>query len=274
MKIIFIQSHNGGRLANQLWNFVSIYAFCLEKGYILINPTFKDYSIHFAEFQDNSLLSPNLRIPKILNKDLAMIALNLSLKINSKIRIGSFFQTGEDSNPIILPPTNSDFKIETAVAFFNGWLFRNTNGLEKYKDQIRYKFRPNASIQIAIDEFYKNLDPNRFKIAIHVRRTDYKQHLNGKYFFEIRQYKKVMKDLKEEFKDRSPIFIIFSDENRSQEEFLEFSKDEVILSKNSFVADLFLISRCDLIVGPPSSFTQFAAWYGDKDLRPIEDINS
>src|SRR3989344_2287792 len=41
-KRIIILDHNRGRLANQLWNFMSIYAYCLEKGYALENYSFFD----------------------------------------------------------------------------------------------------------------------------------------------------------------------------------------------------------------------------------------
>lgn len=272
MKVIFIQSHNGGRLANQLWNFVSIYAYCLEKGYVLINPTFKDYAKNFEQFKDNSLLSPNLKLPNFLNKNWATIFMNICLKINSKVKIGTILQTGEDSDAIILPPTNNKFKIDTPIAFFNGWLFRNNEGMKKFGNEIRYKFRPTSEYQKIIDDFYSALDQSKMKIAIHIRRTDYKQHLDGKYYFEIEEYKKVMKKLLNEYKKKSPLFVIFSDEDRSEEEFSEFK--DVVISKNPFIVDLFLLSRCDLIVGPPSSFTQFAAWYGETKLRPIENISN
>ncbi len=143
--------------------------------------------------------------------------------------------------------------------------------MEKFREKIKYTFRPAEEYQLIIDKFYGELDQSRFKIAIHIRRTDYKDHLGGKYYYEIEEYKKVMKKLSKEFKD--PIFIIFSDEERTQEEFSEFKKEEVVISKNTFIVDLFLISKCDLIAGPPSSFTQFAAWYGETTLRPIEDIS-
>lgn len=273
-KIIFIQSHNGGRLANQLWNFISIYAYCLEKGYILINPTFDQYSRYFEQFKNNSLLSPNIKF-NILNKNISWFMMNLFLKMNRFIGLGRTYQTGEDSNAIILPPTDRGFNFTEPVGFFNGWLFRNKDGLEKFKSQVKHAFRPSKEYEIKLDKFLKTFSPKQFKVAIHIRRTDYKTHLDGQYYFEIEDYKNVIRKIEKKFSQKKLVFIICSDEPRSLSEFADI-QNEVILSPflEDFVVDLFLISECDLIVGPPSSFTQFAAWIGEKQLKQITDMKN
>jgi hypothetical protein len=48
MKKIVILRSTGGELANQLWNYASIYAYCLERGYSLENPTFYEYGNYFT----------------------------------------------------------------------------------------------------------------------------------------------------------------------------------------------------------------------------------
>src|SRR5689334_3374904 len=97
MKLIFIQSHNDGRLANQLWNFVSIYAYCIDKKNILINPTFDRYANYFEEFRNNSFRSPNFKL-NLFNKNLSWLLMKVFLKINQYIKIGKSLQTGFDSN--------------------------------------------------------------------------------------------------------------------------------------------------------------------------------
>lgn len=271
-KIIFIQSHNGGQLANQLWNFVSIYAYALEKKYILINPTFDQYSIHFEQFKNNALLSPNFKI-KIFNKNLSWLLMRIFLFINKFIKIGESFQTGLDSEGILLPPTNNDFSPTKSILFFNGWLFRNPKGLEKFRKEITHAFRPIKEYELKINSYWERLDNRRFKIAIHIRRTDYKT-LYPQYYYELDEYNYIMEMLKAYFKDKNPQFMIFSDEERKFEEFKNFSEDEIVISNNPFIVDLFLISKCDLIVGPPSTFSQFASWLGEKDLKTVDNIKT
>src|SRR5574340_526990 len=46
-KNIIILWHNGGELANQLWLFISVYAYALEEGCALENFSFFEYSRYF-----------------------------------------------------------------------------------------------------------------------------------------------------------------------------------------------------------------------------------
>ena len=47
MKKIVILKHGGGELANQLWNYVSIYAYSLECGAKITNASFFEYHYYF-----------------------------------------------------------------------------------------------------------------------------------------------------------------------------------------------------------------------------------
>ena len=43
-KEVIIINHNGGQLANQLWNHISIQSYTLEKGYSFKNYCFFEYA--------------------------------------------------------------------------------------------------------------------------------------------------------------------------------------------------------------------------------------
>jgi len=270
MKLLIIESHNGGRLANQLWNFISIYAYAVEKKYFLVNPTFAEYSGLFAQFKNNPLGSPNANF-NFLPKNSGQLLLKVIKKLNKIIPIAHSVQTGEADGAIILPPTNPDFKPDKPVLLFNGWLFRNTTGLEKHRTEVMHKFRPAQEFQDQIDKFWQRLPEDSFKIAVHIRRTDYKQHLDGRYFFEIERYLKEMAVRSKAHPDKAICFVIFSDEPREMVEFKSVdSRHQVVISKNPAIVDLFLLSKCDEIIGPPSTFSQFASWYGQNRLNVIE----
>lgn len=237
MKIVFIQSHNGGKLANQLWNYISIYAFCLEKRYLLVNPTFAQYEKYFYYLKNNALNSPNFRLRKFFNKNWGHILLHLVDKLNYKLRIATTLRTGLEDNAIILPPSDDSLRTRAPIMLLNGWLFRNPQGLEKHGDKIREKFKLTKEYQITVDNFIAQIPKDKFKIAIHIRRTDYKTHLDGKYYYSIADYIKVMKKLKHEYANKNVIFILTFDEKVERSEFNEFSNEEIILSGNHFIVD-------------------------------------
>ena len=55
MKKIVILKHGGGELANQLWNYLSIYAFGLEAKVLVKNPSFFEYHSFFKFLPNESL---------------------------------------------------------------------------------------------------------------------------------------------------------------------------------------------------------------------------
>ena len=46
--MVIILNHNSGQLANQLWDYISIYAYCLEKKFECRNYCFFEYSKYFS----------------------------------------------------------------------------------------------------------------------------------------------------------------------------------------------------------------------------------
>ena len=52
-------------------------------------------------------------------------------------------------------------------------------------------------------------------------------------------------------------FVIFSNEDISIKE-----STDIIISKNEWYIDHLLMSKCDLLMGPPSTFTLWASYIG------------
>jgi hypothetical protein len=50
-----------------------------------------------------------------------------------------------------------------------------------------------------------------------------------------------------------------------------FEKLLVLSEERHFMVDLYSLAACDVIIGPPSTFSQWAAFYGEKILRMILD---
>ena len=70
------------------------------------------------------------------------------------------------------------------------------------------------------------------------------------------------------FPGRKVAFLICSNEPRQPEEFAGLTVD---FGPNTAVGDLYALAGCDYIVGPLSSFTQWASFYGNKPLFHLRD---
>jgi acyl-CoA synthetase (AMP-forming)/AMP-acid ligase II len=108
-----------------------------------------------------------------------------------------------------------------------------------------------------------------FVVGVHIRKGDYKYWKEGKYYFSDDVYLKYMSNIESEINKisgRKCSFIIFSNENISINE-----TENIIISRNKWYIDHFLMSQCDLLVGPPSTFTLWASYIGKVKYFHIED---
>jgi hypothetical protein len=112
---------------------------------------------------------------------------------------------------------------------------------------------------------------------VHVRKGDYKHWQDGKYFFSDLQYAFFMKLISEIFINNGNKikFALCSNEPISCDSpMLNYS---ALISKGTEIEDLCLLSNCDYIIGPPSSFSAWASFIGKVPLLHIEneaqDIN-
>lgn len=277
MNKVIILDHNGGRLCNQLWNYISIYAYCLEKGYTCQNYSFYKYDQYF-EIKDKDIfykflllldrITYAIRKNRFFHRFYKMYVESVENNPNSVV-----IDSGNDclrSGVSYLPPTHTnrgdDLEVikKNSKVYFKGWLCRNPIGIEKYRKEILESFRPKKEIRDEVNGFitplreaYKNI------VGIHIRQGDYRRgYLGGTLYFNeaqiaefLRQYMAVMS------KDPAQTcFIICSDEAVDLEPFKDLN---IKLSLGGVMEDLHALSLTDTIIGSDSTFGAYASYYGN-----------
>ena len=156
------------------------------------------------------------------------------------------------------------------IFFLSGWLFRTQGLLEKHRNFITSYFKPLKTFRDSAENIILPLK-NDFKtvVGIHIRRGDYKNFLGGKYFYELATYKSVMNKIANIFGKEQTAFVICSNEKIDLD---FFSGLNAFKGPGHFVADLYTLSLCDYIAGPPSTFSMWASFYGQKPLWQIENV--
>ena len=98
-------------------------------------------------------------------------------------------------------------------------------------------------------------------VGVHIRRGEsYKEWENGRNYYADDVYLKYMSQLEKELESlysRNVIFFIFSNDNTGIEE-----KGNICVSRNPWYIDQYLMSRCDYLMGPPSTFTMWSSYVG------------
>ena len=270
-----ILEHGGGELANQLWNFASIYAFALERGLSVENPSFFEYHSFFRFLPKESALTKlfsslfktaNRRRRSHPIKRFGRLAYRAIANLKGAVHRPCLFSSENSISAVTyLPPTGKiPHELENcSEIYFKGWLFRNPRGLEKHRKDLVTLFRPNEEIETEVHEHIRGIRAHfAHVIGIHIRQGDYKTFKKGKYLIDQDRAREVIDEYVNEHglaADKT-CFIICSDGKINPD---KFSGLNFRISNMPAMHDLFLLSSTDAIIGSDSSFGDFASWYGN-----------
>jgi hypothetical protein len=142
----------------------------------------------------------------------------------------------------------------------------------KHSDEIRKIFTFRSEVTDIVDALFSKLN-DRIVVGVHIRRGDYAEWNNGIYYYTDEEYLHVMKDIKKQFdnKGQNTKFLLCSNESLDIEHFKEL--DCFIIPDSSGPKDLYALSKCSYITGPPSSYSQWASYLGKKPIRLILKAN-
>lgn len=139
------------------------------------------------------------------------------------------------------------------------WMFRNGEALARHEDKVRSFFQPSFKVIDFIERDSDNL------VGVHIRRTDYRSFESGRYYYADDVYFQSMKSLVRDLGDVT--FLVFSDEPINKEAFHDL---KCIFPGGSARENQVLMSRCDYLIGPPSTFTMWASFMGKVPLGLID----
>jgi hypothetical protein len=283
---LFIISGRCGRLCNRIILFANFIALAEEQGHRVANPTFHSYARWFEATREDIYC----RYPRATRRSWWDIVPGVGGAIRGTrlfFHLARAFGLWNERHPVFgktiltlretpaQPITALDgpevqAKIRSArIIFVNGWNFRVPELAQRHAEKLRSYFRPIAEIEQAsfkaVDQLRRQAD---VVMGVHIRHGDYRTWNGGKCFFPASQYAVWMKGLAEQFPGGSVAFFVCSDEPRREQEFPGL---RVGIGAGPAVGDMCALARCDYILGPVSTFSMWASFYGNKPLFLIRD---
>ncbi len=280
-KKIIIIAHDGGELANQIWNHVSVFAYACERGYECVNHSFFEHARSFQNLSKGSLISKFFSLPysrsrlrktsnfiRLWRKLYKLLVVKPVLRLNSKRTVCS----NDEGEVYYLPPTAASSeklsKLETSVGDFyfasvSGGVFRNAKGIEVHREKILSSMKPADRIQKKVASVLSPLRATYAElIAVHIRQTDYKTFKEGKYYVPPERAAEIMHEYLNVMSKKSVnvCFVVTSDEVVDTSLFKGLN---VVMSRNDVVTDLFTLASCDALIGSDSTLGHFASYYGN-----------
>ncbi len=266
-----------GRLANRLLLFAHFIGAAREHGFRVVNPAFEHYARYFpatsrdlfcrfpsaAAFPSFGFMgrSSLYRLAQITANTLH--ALQQSGFVTGLIRLRRDQQLDLDGPAFLLKMQRH------RVLFVQDWFFRSSVDCEKHGDAIRSYFTP---WEHHLDRSRALVEPARrtgnLLVGVHIRQGDYSSFKEGRYFYTHGEYRNFMEQIRAIFPERSVSFFASSDAPIPDG---VFSGLDLYYGNGHELEDLYALAECDFIIGPPSTYSRWASYYGKVPRLEIVD---
>ena len=263
-----------GRLANRLWIFSYFAANAIEYNYKLLYRNFDEYIRYFPACRKNDFgaYPIRVRLSRWLIADYLLYwSTQLVIEILNKLDLHfgkvTIIRTKAVPGEKIFDLSDKNYlkKAHANLAIIrNGGLFyRDNASLQKHAGTLRQFFRPLKKYETNIAAWLeKNKLPDRKLVGVHLRKYDFRKFLGGRFFCTDQDYLNNMKLIQKKLAEEGfqTQFLLCSDEKIDAD---FFSEIDFFTGTGHFIEDLYSFARCDYLIGPPSSFTSWASFYGN-----------
>jgi hypothetical protein len=263
-----------GQLCNRLLHFSHLISYALNSGNSLWYPFFLEYSHYFPNLTKKKLEDLNISIYS--NGLIRAILPRLAYIFSQYCQGSSFFTYIKSSNQIIDLSAITQNTITNNLLILDGWLFRDNNHFPKNAQLFRELFQFRKSVNnVALGVVSKlRSNPQNCIVGIHIRRGDYAQWQGGRYYFDDEAYLLAMDQISFllNCQGKKALFIICSNEPIPPTSQL-LAGPNITFHQKAAIDDLCLLTKCDLLFGPPSTFTIWASFFGSIPLCYFESKN-
>ncbi len=286
-------THGGGRFGNQLFLFAHLLAMAKKQGDVnVINAGFWPYCELCEGTFGNPLCfySPVKDRPPILGSMLASIletilrALPAGSPVTLRYRLAYKSHQWWPQRSIFLDHHSDElFRLSdpgllerirrNSWNLICGWRLREWEALKQYQDEVRNFIRPRPAVLTkarAVVDGLRNAGKRKV-VGLYLRRTDYAEWENGRFYFNLAQYVTWMRQIASLLQSEV-VFVIAADQDISGElpaEIQYVPASGAVGQSGQYIDSFAELSLCDLILSPPSTFSAMAAFIGIVPILPL-----
>lgn len=281
--VIFIKRF--GQLGNRLFLFAHLVANAAEHGYALANPSFNGYARFFRAPATGDFGGLPIRVPVLpaepqkerwLDRLFGLVqrpqvfnALHRLRRALPAPRLPALLYLDDDHGYDLSQPDFLRLAQGPQPVLLHGWRFRDRPNLRKHAPLIRELFsliEPHRqSVAVALSHARQGAD---VLVGVHIRRGDYATFLDGRYFYDDATYARLMREVAAQFPAGTRVaFLVASDEPPAASAFPGLAAR---FAPGHFVEDMYALAGCDYLLGPPSSYSMWASFYGEVPLLHVE----
>lgn len=272
-----------GRMANRLVLFANFVAHARAHGHRVVNVTFHSYA-HLFEGPRSDIYcryplperrsvfdmvpgaAPVIRQTRVFFRLTRIVCLaHMKMGLLGKSTL-TLLNPPRPQVLILDDPAVQQTMAAAKTVMVYGWRFRAPRALQEHAAAVREFFRPVPPITAGGQEVVQRLrQRSDVVIGVHIRQGDYRDWQKGKYFFESSRYAAWMREMKSQFPGKVS-FLVCSDEPRDRAEFAGLDCE---IGAGPALNDLFALAKCDYLLAPLGTFSQWASFYGNVPLLPL-----
>ena len=277
---LFIVTGKAGQLGNRLFFFSYVLSLAIKLGGRVANPGFIDYAASFTGTCGDVLsrwpAHTSMFRARWLGEMICRLV-NFAVRIASRLCPSIFgmkilsLREDRTAEYRLDRPEFPDSIRDARMIFIGGWLELKHVRFEQ-PDIIRAHFAPierhRAAVAKLIAETRGKCD---VLIGVHIRQGDYAGFLGGRYFFSTDIYVRAMHAAAALFPGRRVGFLTCSDQ---PQQITAPALACVVQGTGRMIEDLHALAECDWLIGPPSTFSLWASFYGRTPLWEMHDASS
>ncbi len=257
--MIVISKHTN-QLCNRLFTYLPVISYALEAGEpVCFLFQYKKYDAFFPNLKREgigSYFTDKALVPSFTSKLLNIVVRGVDKIVHLVLRTGEPVPLKKPLG-VLFNPKWKEIRYDKAY-------------IAKHEDRLRYLFAPTTEVCECVDALLAKCDDEDVvTVGVHIRGGDYRTYLGGRYFYEPEVYCKYMRCIEALFsaQGRRVRFLVCTNERVNVS---AFDGLQVLQQAGSdMMVDLYGLSQCDYIMGPPSTFSQWASFYGKTPLRVL-----
>ena len=272
-KKLIIVCDQYGRLGNRLHLFAQFITYAKKNNYVVWMPGFFDYWHFFPKLDHRPTFASRFYPFSMFAPEDVFYTFNFIFRKASQLKENPLFCSLTFSDYNDGDPWNIIEQSKSRLILFSGFIFHEYMlDCSSAISEINNFFRPASRYIDEINAPIENLKSrNELVCGVLVRQTDYRSWNDGKYFYTSKQYAEFLHSLNNSFKNKKIGFFIATDEVQDDK---IYSKIDCIVRVGYPVENLYSLSLCDLLVGPPSSYIGWASLVSETPIISITDISS
>jgi hypothetical protein len=253
--VVLAQSH--GRLGNRLWTLANLLAYAIEKQLTLLAARYEQIK--------SRAVPERMRYLSGWEGKLATLGYRLNLKVpifpTLLLKEGELLDLDHDTDFDGLARSRH-------LLFLSGFYFAAPASLQRHQQEIVTALAPPTEVLVSVrDSIGRCHQRADIQIGVHMRRADYRTFCDGLLFYTDAEFFAVMQHLTERLRPQTVCFHLVSDEPIDPAAFEGLNTE---IHRGTPIEDMFVLASSDYIIGPNSSFSHWASFWGGVPLHVLD----